>query len=79
MLVRDKSKAAWLAPIAAGRYDIIHFEFSGIAVTVSDLLPHLRPPSCSAQIPTTSRMREPVSMGVPIRRPNWVSVSPNSR
>lgn len=42
-LVRDESKAAWLAPIAAGHWDIVHFEFSGIAVTVSDLLAQLRP------------------------------------
>ena len=42
-LVRDDSRATWLAPIAAGGYDIVHFEFSGIAVTVSDLLPRLRP------------------------------------
>ncbi len=42
-LAREDSKATWLAPIAAGHYDIVHFEFSGIAVTVSDLLSRLRP------------------------------------
>lgn len=33
----------WLVPIAAGGYDIIHFEFSGIAAAVAGLLPELRP------------------------------------
>lgn len=42
-LVRDESKAAWLATIAAGHHDIVHFEFSGLAVAVSELLPRLRP------------------------------------
>lgn len=33
----------WLVPIAAGGYDVVHFEFSGIAAQVADLLPLLRP------------------------------------
>lgn len=33
----------WLVPIAAGGYDLVHFEFSGIAAQVADILPLLRP------------------------------------
>jgi colanic acid/amylovoran biosynthesis glycosyltransferase len=32
-----------LAPLAGARADIVHFEFSGIAVSLADLLPQLRP------------------------------------
>lgn len=32
-----------LLPVAAGGYDIVHFEFSGIAAVMVDALPHLRP------------------------------------
>jgi colanic acid/amylovoran biosynthesis glycosyltransferase len=42
-LVRDLRQGHWLVPIAAGGYDIIHFEFSGIAAAVAEVLPRLRP------------------------------------
>lgn len=42
-LLREFRQGHWLVPIAAGGYDIVHFEFSGIAAQVADLLPHLRP------------------------------------
>src|SRR4051794_24719461 len=38
-----------------------------------------RPPYWSVQIPSTRRIRLPVSTGVPMSRPNWESVSPRSR
>lgn len=33
----------WIAPIAAGHFDVVHFEFSGIAVKALPLLGELRP------------------------------------
>ena len=37
-----------------------------------------RPPYWSAHIPKKTLTSEPVRIGVPTRRPNWVSLSPNS-
>jgi hypothetical protein len=37
-----------------------------------------RPPNWSDQAPRAIRDSEPVRIGVPIRRPNWVSESPSS-
>lgn len=42
-LLRQFRAGHWLAPVAAGGYDIIHFEFSGIAANAADVLPLLRP------------------------------------
>lgn len=42
-LLHDLRKGHWLIPIAAGGYDIIHFEFSGMAAMLADLLHRLRP------------------------------------
>jgi colanic acid/amylovoran biosynthesis glycosyltransferase len=42
-LVHDLRLGHWLVPVAAGGYDIIHFEFSGIAAVVVELLRLLRP------------------------------------
>ncbi len=37
-----------------------------------------RPPYCSVQIPSISRVSEPVRIGVATRMPNWVSERPRS-
>jgi len=42
-LRHDFRQGHWLAPVVAGDYDVIHFEFSGIAASVAELLPRLRP------------------------------------
>ena len=36
------------------------------------------PPYWSVQTPSSRRINEPVRMGVPTRRPNWVSLRPRS-
>jgi len=61
--LRDRSRALWVVPIAAGHYDIIHFEFSGIALTVTDLLPALAPArlvvSCRGHAEQIAPQQEP--------------------
>jgi colanic acid/amylovoran biosynthesis glycosyltransferase len=42
-VLRHHREGLGLVPIVAGRFDIVHLEFSGIAVTLRHLLPHLRP------------------------------------
>ena len=42
-LLRRFRAGHWLAPVAAGGYDIIHFEFSGIAANAVEVLPLLNP------------------------------------
>lgn len=42
-LLGDLRNGHWLVPIAAGGFDIVHFEFSGIAASVVELLSRLRP------------------------------------
>lgn len=42
-VLRHHREGLSLVPIVAGRFDIVHLEFSGIAVTLRDLLPRLRP------------------------------------
>jgi hypothetical protein len=37
----------------------------------------LRPPNWSDQMPRKTRLTEPVSTGVAINRPNWVSFKPS--
>lgn len=41
--LRGRDRPLWLVPLAAGRFDIVHFEFSGIALTALDLLGALAP------------------------------------
>ena len=42
-LLPDLRRGHSLVPIVAGGFDVVHFEFSGIAAGVADLLPRLRP------------------------------------
>lgn len=62
-LRHDVRQGHWLVPIAAGGYDIIHFEFSGIAANVAELLPLLRPArlvvSCRGSAEQVAPLRDP--------------------
>lgn len=53
----------WLIPVAAGAYDLIHFEFSGIAVQARSVLPLLRPAklsvSCRGSAERIAPFRDP--------------------
>lgn len=66
-LLATPRRGHWLVSIAAGGYDIVHFEFSGIAASVAELLPLLRPArlvvSCRGAAEQITPHRDPARAG----------------